>query len=145
MDCLWQKSGKKDSYFHQDNLMTTVINLFVAGTDTTGTTLRWGLMLMAKYPHIQGKNTVKSRVFPNFWIQWCPKDVLDLCADRVQEEIDRVIGGRQPVVEDRKKLPYTDAVIHETQRLANIAPLSLPHVTSCDVTFNGYFIKKVSQ
>ncbi|KAF4115666.1 hypothetical protein G5714_003155 [Onychostoma macrolepis] len=62
--------------------------------------------------------------------------------DRVQEEIDRVIGGRQPVVEDRKKLPYTDAVIHETQRLANIVPLSLPHITTCDVTLNGYFIKK---
>ncbi|KTF85127.1 hypothetical protein cypCar_00044335 [Cyprinus carpio] len=110
-----EKSSKKDSYFHEENLMMSVTNLFVAGTDTTGTTLRWGLMLMAKYLHIQ---------------------------DRVQEEIDRVIGGRQPVVEDRKKLPYTDAVIHETQRLANIVPLSLPHVTSCDVTFNGYFIKK---
>ncbi|XP_042573528.1 cytochrome P450 2K1-like isoform X2 [Cyprinus carpio] len=109
------KSGKKDSYFHEENLMVSVTNLFVAGTDTTGTTLRWGLMLMAKYPHIQ---------------------------DRVQEEIDRVIGGRQPEVEDRKKLPYTDAVIHETQRLANIVPLNLPHMTSCDVTFNGYFIKK---
>ncbi|XP_052410827.1 cytochrome P450 2K1-like isoform X2 [Carassius gibelio] len=110
-----EKSGKKDSYFHHENLLMSVGNLFVAGTDTTGTTLRWGLMLMAKYPHIQ---------------------------DRVQEEIDRVIGGRQPVVEDRKKLPYTDAVIHETQRLANIVPLNLPHMTSCDVTFNGYFIKK---
>ncbi|XP_051744174.1 cytochrome P450 2K1-like isoform X2 [Ctenopharyngodon idella] len=110
-----EQSCKKDSYFHQENLFVTVINLFVAGTDTTGTTLRWGLMLMAKYPHIQ---------------------------DRVQEEIDRVIGGRQPVVEDRKKLPYTDAVIHETQRLANIVPMSLPHKTSCDVHFNGYFIKK---
>uniref|UniRef100_A0A8C1Q3Y8 Cytochrome P450 2K1-like n=1 Tax=Cyprinus carpio TaxID=7962 RepID=A0A8C1Q3Y8_CYPCA len=110
-----EKSSKKDSYFHEENLMMSVTNLFVAGTDTTGTTLRWGLMLMAKYLHIQ---------------------------DRVQEEIDRVIGGRQPVVEDRKKLPYTDAVIHETKRLANIVPLSLPHVTSCDVTFNGYFIKK---
>uniref|UniRef100_A0A8C1M6W7 Cytochrome P450, family 2, subfamily K, polypeptide 22 n=1 Tax=Cyprinus carpio TaxID=7962 RepID=A0A8C1M6W7_CYPCA len=109
------KSGKKDSYFHEENLMMSVTNLFVAGTDTTGTTLRWGLMLMAKYPHIQ---------------------------DRVQEEIDRLIGGRQPEVEDRKKLPYTDAVIHETQRLANIVPLNLPHMTSCDVTFNGYFIKK---
>ncbi len=71
------------------------------------------------------------------------KEVLHLCADRVQEEIDRVIGGRQPVVEDRKILPYTDAVIHETQRMANIVPMNLPHVTSCDVTFNGYFIEKV--
>ncbi|XP_051573056.1 cytochrome P450 2K1-like [Myxocyprinus asiaticus] len=110
-----EQSGKTDSYFHQENLIMTVVNLFVAGTDTTGTTLRWGLMIMAKYPHIQ---------------------------DRVQEEIDRVIGGRQPVVDDRKKLPYTDAVIHETQRLANIVPMNLPHTTSCDVHFNGYFIKK---
>ncbi|XP_016328967.1 cytochrome P450 2K1-like isoform X2 [Sinocyclocheilus anshuiensis] len=110
-----EQSGKKDSYFHEENLMMSVTDLFIAGTDTTGTTLRWGLMLMAKYPHIQ---------------------------DRVQEEIDRVIGGRQTVVEDRKKLPYTDAVIHETQRLANIVPMNLPHMTSCDVTFNGYFIKK---
>ncbi|XP_056117729.1 cytochrome P450 2K1-like isoform X2 [Rhinichthys klamathensis goyatoka] len=108
------QSCMKNSYFHDENLMMTVTDLFIAGTDTTGTTLRWGLMLMAKYPHIQ---------------------------DRVHEEIDRVIGGRQPVVEDRKKLPYTDAVIHETQRLANIIPLSL-HMTTCDVHFNGYFIKK---
>ncbi|XP_051744227.1 cytochrome P450 2K1-like [Ctenopharyngodon idella] len=110
-----KQSDEKDSHFHQENLLATVGNLFAAGTDTTGTTLRWGLMLMAKYPHIQ---------------------------DRVQDEIDGVIGRRQPVVDDRKKLPYTDAVIHETQRLANIVPMSLPHKTSCDVHFNGYFIKK---
>ncbi|XP_067237353.1 cytochrome P450 2K1-like isoform X2 [Chanodichthys erythropterus] len=110
-----EQSGKKDSRFYQENLLVIVGNLFAAGTDTTGTTLRWALMLMAKYPQIQ---------------------------DRVQDEIDGVIGGRQPVVDDRKKLPYTDAVIHETQRLANIVPMNLPHKTSCDVHFNGYFIKK---
>ncbi|XP_031670139.1 cytochrome P450 2K1-like isoform X3 [Oncorhynchus kisutch] len=68
-----------------------------------------------------------------------PKQTLE-----VQEEISRVIGSRQTLVEDRKNLPYTDAVIHETQRLANIAPMSIPHTTSRDVTFQGYFIKKGS-
>ncbi|XP_031420559.1 cytochrome P450 2K1-like [Clupea harengus] len=110
-----EKSGQKDSVFHEENLLFCVANLFGAGTDTTGTTLRWGLLLMAKYPDIQ---------------------------DRVQEEIDRVIGDRQPVVEDRKSLPYTDAVIHEIQRVANIVPLNLPHTTSCDVNFQGFFIQK---
>ncbi|KAK3520314.1 hypothetical protein QTP70_021348 [Hemibagrus guttatus] len=64
--------------------------------------------------------------------------------DRVQEEIDRVIGHRQAVWEDRKYLPYTDAVIHETQRLANVVPMSLPHTTTCDVKFQGFLIKKVN-
>ncbi|XP_062401258.1 cytochrome P450 2K1-like [Sardina pilchardus] len=110
-----EESGRKDTFFHEENMVFSVANLFAAGTDTTGTTLRWGLLLMAKYPHIQ---------------------------DRVQEEMDRVIGGRQPVVEDRKSMPYTDAVIHETQRVANIVPMSIPHTTSCDVQFQGFFIKK---
>uniref|UniRef100_A0A8C1V1Z5 Cytochrome P450 2K1-like n=1 Tax=Cyprinus carpio TaxID=7962 RepID=A0A8C1V1Z5_CYPCA len=110
-----QESGERESHFHEQNLLITVSNLFTAGTDTTGSTLRWGLMFMAKYPHIQ---------------------------DRVQEEIDQILAGREPASEDRKNLPYTDAVIHEIQRLANIVPMNLPHMTSCDVSFNGYFIKK---
>lgn len=63
--------------------------------------------------------------------------------DQVQEELNRVMEGRQVKVEDRKNLPFTDAVIHETQRKANIIPLSLLHRTSQDVTFKGYFIEKV--
>ncbi|XP_036446001.1 cytochrome P450 2K1-like [Colossoma macropomum] len=110
-----EESGEKNTLFHKQNLLYTVANLFGAGTDTTAATLHWSLLLMAKYPHVQ---------------------------DRVQEEIDRVVGDRQPVMEDRKNLPYTDAVIHEIQRLANISPMSLPHTTTCDVHFQGFFIKK---
>ncbi|XP_055754651.1 cytochrome P450 2K1-like isoform X2 [Salvelinus fontinalis] len=110
-----EESGNKNSHYHDKNLISSVGNLFSAGTDTTGNTLRWALMLMAKYPLIQ---------------------------DRVQEEISRVIGSRQPLAEDRMNLPYTDAVIHETQRLASILPIAIPHTTSRDVTFQGYFIKK---
>ena len=46
--------------------METVLNLFVAGTDTTGTTLRWALLFMAKYPKIQGKELkIRSKVSCN--------------------------------------------------------------------------------
>ncbi|XP_067428388.1 cytochrome P450 2K1-like isoform X2 [Thunnus thynnus] len=110
-----EESGITNSHFHNENLLYTVLNLFVAGTDTTATTLRWALLLMAKYPKIQ---------------------------DQVQEELSRVIGSRQVQVEDRKNLPFTNAIIHETQRLANISPMAIPHKTSRDITFQGYFIKK---
>lgn len=50
-----QKAGDKDTLFHEQNLIITVSNLFAAGTDTTSTTLRWCLLLMAKYPQVQGK------------------------------------------------------------------------------------------
>ncbi|XP_047430412.1 cytochrome P450 2K4-like [Mugil cephalus] len=110
-----EESQGTDNIFNERNLMMTVFNLFGAGTETTATTLRWALLLMAKYPKIQ---------------------------EKVHEELSRVIGDRQARVEDRKNLPFTDAVIHETQRFGNIVPASLPHRTSKDVTFQGYFIKK---
>ncbi|XP_067333097.1 cytochrome P450 2K1-like isoform X2 [Channa argus] len=120
VDCFLNRKQKAEdshtnSHYTETNLVLTVSNLFVAGTDTTSATLRWALLLMAKYPHIQ---------------------------DQVQEELGRVIGSRQVRVDDRKHLHFTDAVIHETQRLASIIPMSIPHQTSQDVTFQGYFIKK---
>ncbi|MEQ2166597.1 Cytochrome P450 2K1 [Goodea atripinnis] len=110
-----EEAGITNSEFHETNLVFTVMHLFAAGTETTSTTLRWGLLFMAKFPQIQ---------------------------DKVQEELRRVIGDRQVQIADRKNLPYTDAVIHETQRLANIIPTALPHKTTRDIIFQGHFIKK---
>ncbi|TNN68834.1 Cytochrome P450 2K1 [Liparis tanakae] len=50
-----EDSGMTESYYTIDVLVPTVGNLFAAGTDTTGTTLRWSLLFMARYPQIQGK------------------------------------------------------------------------------------------
>uniref|UniRef100_A0A673CCA6 Cytochrome P450 2K1-like n=1 Tax=Sphaeramia orbicularis TaxID=375764 RepID=A0A673CCA6_9TELE len=109
------KSGVIDRHFQDANLHRTVQQLFSAGTETTATTFRWILLFMIKYPKIQ---------------------------DQVQEEISRVVGSRKLQYEDRNNLPFTNAVIHESQRLASILPTSVPHRTSKDVTFQGYFIEK---
>ncbi|KAL8173133.1 UNVERIFIED_CONTAM: hypothetical protein K2H54_040502, partial [Gekko kuhli] len=110
-----KNKNQSNRFFHNENLKTMVENLFGAGMETTSTTLRWGLLLMMKYPEIQKK---------------------------VQEEMTKVIGSAQPRIEHRAKLPYTDAVIHEVQRFANILPTNLPHATSADVTLGDYFIPK---
>ncbi|MED6243204.1 hypothetical protein ATANTOWER_016524, partial [Ataeniobius toweri] len=62
---------------------------------------------------------------------------------RVQAEIDAVIGpSRQPSVSDRDNMPYTNAVIHEIQRMGNIVPLNLARVANSDTTLDKYSISK---
>ncbi|KAM9318765.1 uncharacterized protein KZ484_023070 [Pholidichthys leucotaenia] len=112
-----QEKNNPLTEFHYDNLVSTVINLFVAGTETTSTTIRYALSVLIKYPNIQ---------------------------EKMQEEIDSVIGRQRcPTMEDRKSLPFTDAVIHEVQRYLDIVPFSLPHYALYEFKFKGYTIPKV--
>ncbi|XP_072044411.1 cytochrome P450 2D6-like [Amphiura filiformis] len=94
----------------------TVEDLFLAGSETTATTLRWCAVLMLEHPDVQS---------------------------RVQRELDDIIGrNRLPTLADRPNLPYTEAVIQEIARFATIAPIGAPHFTSVDTTFRGYKIPK---
>ncbi|XP_063348493.1 cytochrome P450 2G1-like [Pelmatolapia mariae] len=111
-----QEKDNPSSEFNYDNLVSTVLNLFVAGTETTSSTLRYALTVLIKYPKIQ---------------------------EKMQQEIDTVIGkDRCPRMDDRKSLPFSDAVIHEVQRFLDIVPFSLPHYALNDISFRGYTIPK---
>uniref|UniRef100_A0A8D0DR99 Cytochrome P450 n=1 Tax=Salvator merianae TaxID=96440 RepID=A0A8D0DR99_SALMN len=111
-----KRKNDENSSFSEENLTLIIGDLFAAGTETTTSTLRWGLLYMVLHSNVQSK---------------------------VQEEIDKVIGkNRPPKMEDQAKMPYTRAVIHEIQRVGDIVPLGLPHMTYRDTEVQGFFIPK---
>ncbi|GAB1302398.1 Cytochrome P450 2C70 [Apodemus speciosus] len=110
-----EKHNEK-SEFTMDNLVVSIGDLFGAGTETTSSTMKYGLLLLLKYPEVAAK---------------------------IQEEIARVIGrNRRPCMQDRNHMPYTDAVLHEIQRYINFVPIPSPRMTTQDVEFRGYHIPK---
>ncbi|XP_035503548.1 cytochrome P450 2J4 [Scophthalmus maximus] len=107
---------ESDLGFTETNLTLCSLDLFLAGTETTSTTLQWALVYLIRSPDIQ---------------------------EKVQAEIDSVIGQtRLPTMADRPNLPYTEAVIHEVQRMGNIIPLNGLRKAAKDTTLGGYFIPK---
>ena len=49
-----QEKHNLKSDFDLENLAICGSNLFTAGTETTSTTLRFGLLLLVKHPEVQG-------------------------------------------------------------------------------------------
>ncbi|KAF8370475.1 hypothetical protein PRIPAC_76904 [Pristionchus pacificus] len=91
-------------------------DFFLAGMETTSTTLRWAMLYLAKYVDVQ---------------------------DRVRAEIHSVIGKDGDVtMADRVKMPYTAAALTEIQRVANILPLNVMHRTVVDTEVCGHPVPK---
>lgn len=63
---------------------------------------------------------------------------------KIQEEVDRVLGDKQPKIEDRARMPYTEAVILEGLRIISSVRLSGYRMASQDIEFDGMTIPKGS-
>ena len=86
----------------------------MGGTETTATTLRWALIFLVRHREVQNK---------------------------VYQEIQQTLGDRTRLsVLDRDLMPYTQAVILESQRLGDIAPFSVAHSNFEPVSLEGYTV-----
>ena len=95
------------------NLLNTLLDLFIAGSDTTSNTLNWAMLFMIQNPDDQVK---------------------------VREELLKNIGFKKAKMSERNLTPYTEAVLHEISRRGNIAPMALFHQTNEPITFDQFKI-----
>ncbi|GMR45626.1 hypothetical protein PMAYCL1PPCAC_15821, partial [Pristionchus mayeri] len=96
------------------NLMSTCADFFLAGQETTTTTLRWAMVLMAKQQEIQ---------------------------DKLRREIRSVVGmDRMPSMADQINMPYARACALELQRYANVIATNVQRVTQRDVVIRGQMV-----
>ncbi|GMS94793.1 hypothetical protein PENTCL1PPCAC_16968, partial [Pristionchus entomophagus] len=96
------------------NLMSSCADFFIAGQETTSTTLRWAMLILAKHGEIQ---------------------------DKLREEILAVVGTERLVtMADQVKMPYSRAVVLELQRFANVLGMNVQRVTLKDVQIRGQTI-----
>ncbi|XP_059161821.1 cytochrome P450 2G1-like [Physella acuta] len=111
-----RRSKGQETYLSEMELVKSVFDLFIAGTETTSTTITWCLLYVLNHPDVQKK---------------------------IHSELQQQIGNnRTPCIQDKPKLVYLNAVIKETQRLANIVPQAITHTCPRDVTVRGYTIPK---
>lgn len=88
------------------NLANVLVDLFIAGADTTSVTMNWAMLYMVLNPDVQTK---------------------------VRQELDANIGTHKKAkMSDKIQTPYTEAVLHEIQRKGNILPMSVFHCTTRD-------------
>nr|ALT04745.1 CYP76 [Mirabilis jalapa] len=117
LDTLLKLVDQKELSF--EDVKHMLVDLFVAGTDTTSNTLEWTMVELLRHPNILTK---------------------------AQTELSQVIGKDKLVQESCiTKLPYLQSILKETFRLHPPTPFLLPHKAIENVELCNYHIPKGAQ
>ncbi|KAK4272785.1 hypothetical protein QN277_021292 [Acacia crassicarpa] len=103
----------------EDSLNIFILEIFLAGSETTSSTIEWALTELLCNPETLSK---------------------------AKAELSEVVGCEKKVEEsDIENLPYLQAIIKETLRLHPPIPMLVPRRAMEDTEFMGYFIPKDTQ
>lgn len=107
------------SFLAEDYVLAVLDDMIGAGSETTTTVLRWSVVYLVNFPEYQ---------------------------ERCFQEIRSFVGfERLPGLKDKPFLPFVEAFLHETLRLSSIAPMAVPHQTTCETTIGGFKLPKDSK
>ncbi|MED6196700.1 hypothetical protein PIB30_049834 [Stylosanthes scabra] len=121
LDSLLEFMMEDNSQVTRPHLLHLFLDLFVAGTDTTSSTIEWAMSELLRNPEK---------------------------LEQVRKELQQVIGkDEQEQIEESyiTKLPYLRAVVKETFRLHPPIPLLVPHKSEDNVEICGFMVPKDAQ
>jgi len=114
LSMLLHAQDEDGSRMNDKQLRDETVTLFLAGHETTASSLSWTWWLLAQNPHAEAK---------------------------LHAELDEVLSGRAPSLEDLPRLPYTGNVITESLRLYPTA-WGLARIAVENHELAGYPVKK---
>ena len=107
---------RDDVILTEEEIMLIITDMFVAGIETSTSSLLWGVFYLALRPDLQ---------------------------DEIYNEMMRVLDpDTPPKFSDRQRLPLLWATVIEVFRCGSIVPLLLPHRTTADAWISGFRIPK---
>nr|AGX93055.1 geraniol 10-hydroxylase-like protein [Vinca minor] len=119
LDVLLTTTEENPEEIDRTHIERMCLDLFVAGTDTTSSTLEWAMAEMLRNPEKMKKT---------------------------QEELAEVVGRGKLIEEgDVSRLPYLRCVVKETLRVHPPVPFLIPRKVVQDVEVCGYKVPKGSQ
>nr|XP_043633901.1 7-ethoxycoumarin O-deethylase-like [Erigeron canadensis] len=119
LDMILKINHENPQDINREHIKSMLLDLFVAGTDTTSNSLEWAVAELLRNPHIRVK---------------------------AKDELKEVIGKGKIVEEkDLPKLPYLQCIVKETLRIHPPIPFLVPRRVDNEVKINGYIVPKGTQ